>query len=305
MMLKPALPALSVTDAQLAYGKVPALRGASFDLYPGELLGLLGPNGAGKTSLIQCLAGRIRLDSGKIDCSLPGDPYEIIGIVPQEIALYQDLTVLQNLKAFARLHAVPATDIRERVTEALQWSRLQEKSKSLVRTLSGGMQRRLNIACSVLHEPEILLLDEPTVGVDPQSRESIYEMLASLLSDGTAILLATHHLEEAQNRCDRMAIIDHGKVIATGTFDQLLSETIGHSQQILVEFSTRQTHVPPPLSLSSCGHEAFGEIENIRKELPLLLDRLEADEIPVTHVNLRTPTMQHMFLHLTGKELRE
>ncbi len=304
-MLKPALPVLSVTDAQLAYGRLPALRGVSLDLYAGELLGLLGPNGAGKTTLLECLSGQKRLDSGSIEYSTAGDFRDLIGVVPQEIALYQDLTVLQNLDIFAKLQGIARNKIKDLIQWALQWARLQEKARSLVYTLSGGMQRRLNIACSVLHDPAILLLDEPTVGVDPQSRESIYEMLSSLLHEGTAILLATHHLEEAQDRCDRIAIIDNGRVVESGTFEELLSKTVGHSQQVRVKFSSHQTSVPAPLRLDTDGKEAFCEIENVRSELPRLLARLEDDALPVENVNLRSPTLQHMFLHLTGKELRE
>ena len=228
---------LTVRNAVLAYGDFLALRGLSLDLHAGEILGLLGPNGAGKTSLIQCIAGRRRLTGGAIASPLEGTTAENFAVVPQEIALYRDLTVHQNLTAFGRLYGLRASALRERVDEAIQWANLEERSHSLAASLSGGMQRRLNIACSVLHAPKILLLDEPTVGVDPQSRERIYSMIGSLVDQGTAVLLTTHHLEEAQTRCDRIAIIDSGQLIAIGTFEELLSRTIGNRQRINIRFA--------------------------------------------------------------------
>lgn len=304
-MLKTRRTALSVNNACLAYGPLHALRGASFELFEGELLGLLGPNGAGKSTLLRCLSGRKLLDAGGIQCLLDGAYRELVGVVPQEIALYQDLSVWQNLKAFAQFQGLATSEQRSMCDWALEWARLREKSRALVRTLSGGMQRRLNMACSVLHRPKILLLDEPTVGVDPQSRERIFEMLESLRDDGTAILLATHNLEEAQIHCDRIAIIDHGRIIETGTFDELLERTIGTSQQMHIRFSAAQTSVPAPLQLDASGRQALGEIQNAATQLPALMAALEEAHVPIEHVDLRSPTLQHMFLHLTGKELRE
>ena len=297
--------ALSVEDARLSYGKFDALQGVSFDLFCGEILGLLGPNGAGKTSLIQCLAGRRRLHSGTVNCLLDGKLEDLIGIVPQEIALYQDLTVHQNVEVFGKLQGVPSELLAEVRDETLRWARLKQKSSSLVKTLSGGMQRRLNIACSVLHQPKILMLDEPTVGVDPQSRESIYEMLESLLESGAAILLTTHHLEEAQDRCDRIAIIDEGHIVETGTFSDLLSRTIGTAQQVTIRFTRVQQSVPKPLVLDEEGVTARCEIQDVTAELPELLFKIHEANLPVEDLNLQSPTLQHMFLHLTGKELRE
>ena len=187
---------LSIRKAEKSYGTTLALRGVTLDLFPGELLGFLGPNGAGKTTLIRCLAGRSTLDAGTLRFARGIDQAGGLGVVPQTIAIYGDLTAEQNLYAFGRLHAVPRRDLKNRVNEALGWSNLSDRRHHLVKTFSGGMQRRLNIACSVLHRPQILLLDEPTVGVDPQSRERIYEMLSELRNRGTAILLTTHQLDE-------------------------------------------------------------------------------------------------------------
>ncbi|MDX1927957.1 MAG: ABC transporter ATP-binding protein [Pirellulaceae bacterium] len=303
-MLQFQQPVIRIQDAQLAYGNSPALAGLSFDLYAGEILGLLGPNGAGKTTTINCLAGRQKLTYGRIQYSQSDRLSDQMGIVPQEIAVYPDLTVLQNLNAFGRLHGVRGRDLKQRVAQALAWAALESRSDSLVNTLSGGMQRRLNIACSVLHQPTILLLDEPTVGIDPQSRERIYAMLDSLLERGTAILLTTHQLDEAQSRCDRMAIIDGGRIIESGTFEELLERTIGTSQQLCLKFAEPQSQVPMPLNLSPDGLDAIGFIAG-NQQLPLLLNHFNRHGIAISTITMREPTLQHLFLHLTGKELRE
>ena len=304
-MLQLPQPVLSLRQARLAFAGSQALDGASLELRAGELLGLLGPNGAGKTTLIRCLAGRLSLDQGEIEFHLPAARAECLGVVPQEIAVYPDLTVQQNLRVFGRLHGLVAQQLRQRVAEALAWANLSERASALVKTLSGGMQRRLNIACSVLHHPQILLLDEPTVGVDPQSRERIYEMLDRLLEQGTAILLTTHHLEEAQTRCDRIAIMDCGRVLMSGSFEELLLRTIGTAQQISLRFTSPPASLPAPLQFTSSGLEAVGVLEDAVGALPKLLAQLREQQANIEHLTLREPTLQHMFLHLTGKELRE
>jgi ABC-2 type transport system ATP-binding protein len=250
------------------------------------------------------MSGRQTLDAGTIHFA-SGHQFSAVSVVPQEIALYGDLTVIQNLIYFGRLCGVPPKSVRERVERALLWAGLQEKRKQLARTLSGGMQRRLNIACSVLHEPRILLLDEPTVGVDPQSRERIYDMVHSLLQSGTSVLLTTHQLDEAQQRCQHLAIIDHGKIVAAGTFDQLVEQTIGEQQLLSVQFSRRTAVVPHPLRLKDDGLEAQCNLNRVSIELPLLLHQLNHARLPVDSLTLRGPTLQSVFLHLTGRELRE
>jgi ABC-2 type transport system ATP-binding protein len=298
-------PILSIRDADKSYGKVQALRGVTMDLYPGELLGFLGPNGAGKTTLIRCLAGRGKLDRGtfRFDKSIRNN--ERLGVVPQTIALYEDLTAEQNLYAFGRLHAVPRTRLNQRVNEALRWSMLTDRRRHLVKTFSGGMKRRLNIACSVLHQPKILLLDEPTVGVDPQSRERIYEMLDELRNLGTAILLTTHQLDEAQFRCDRIAIVDRGSVVRIGTFDELVNLTVGRHQRLRVRFVEAPLSVPSPLTMDPVGTTGSCEMSDVATELPRIMAGLQACGQPIDHVVLQRPTLQDVFLHLTGKELRE
>lgn len=303
-MLQIQQPLIRIDDAHLAYGDLPALAGLTFDLFAGELLGLLGPNGAGKTTTINCIADRQKLSRGRIQIAYAGKLSDCLGIVPQEIAVYPDLTVKQNLSTFGRLHGVCGKELKLRIEHALSWAALENRCHSLAKTLSGGMQRRLNIACSVLHEPKILLLDEPTVGIDPQSRERIYSMLDSLLERGAAILLTTHQLDEAQARCDRMAIIDRGRIIQSGTFEELLERTIGTSQLLSLKFTEPQNRVPSPLRLSENGLDASGFIER-SGQLPQLLNHFDLNRIAIASVVMREPTLQHLFLHLTGKELRE
>ncbi len=304
-MIQPVTPALTIHEASLAYGDVRVLRGLSLTLQPGEILGLLGPNGAGKTSLIRAISGRQSLSHGSISWAYKGNVHDVIGVVPQEIALYDDLTVRQNLQAFGQLQGLGGRQLRERIASALAWSDLHARSGSLVASLSGGMQRRLNIACSVLHKPKILLLDEPTVGVDPQSRERIYQMLDELVEQGTAVLLTTHHLEEAEQRCDRMAIIDSGRIMASGTFDELLERTIGNRQRICIRFSSRPGSLPASLNLDETGLEASGLFADARTELPRLLFALQNSNAVIEHLKVNEPTLQEVFLHMTGKELRE
>jgi ABC-2 type transport system ATP-binding protein len=222
---------LQVTDAAKRYGDTQALDGVSFAVRAGELVGLLGPNGAGKTTMIKAIAGRVELDRGTV--SLFGralarrDPRPELGVVPQELAIYGLLTARENLEAFGELYGVRGPLLQARLEWALAWSGLADRANEPVKGYSGGMQRRLNIACSLLHQPKVLLLDEPTVGVDPQSRERIYEMLDALIRDGVSVVLTTHHLEEAERRCQRVVIIDHGKIAAAGTVAELVTASLG------------------------------------------------------------------------------
>src|SRR5262245_11592570 len=241
---------LQVSGACKSFGATRALDGAEFALEQGQLLGLLGPNGAGKTTLIRAIAGRVRLDAGRIvlfDQTLDrrnGAARRRLGIVPQEVALYALLTARENLEVFGRLNGLDAVVLHERVGWALDWTGLRERAHEPVKGFSGGMKRRLNIACGVLHQPEVVLLDEPTVGVDPQSRERIWEMLDKLRQAGTSLLLTTHQLDEAQTRCDRIVIIDHGKTIAAGTFRELVEQTVGTRRQVTL---TLDRPLPQPL----------------------------------------------------------
>jgi len=222
---------LLVETAAKRFGEVHALAGVDLAVGPGELVGLLGPNGAGKTTLIKAIAGRLQLDRGTVRVFgrtlQRTDPRPELGVVPQELAFYPLLTARENLDVFGRLYGVAARDVGARVDWALQWADLKDRADEPTRQFSGGMKRRLNIACGLLHSPKVVLLDEPTVGVDPQSRDRIYEMLAALQRDGVSIVLTTHHLEEAERRCGRILIIDRGRIVAEGTLAGLLERTVG------------------------------------------------------------------------------
>jgi ABC-2 type transport system ATP-binding protein len=238
-----------------------ALDGVSLTLGDGEFLGLLGPNGAGKSTLVRTIMGRVRPDSGEV--RIFGRPAPAadnpsrreVGIVPQEIALYPNLSCRENLSVFGRYLGLKGSDLSDAITRALGWAALSDRKDEPVKNFSGGMKRRLNMAAGVLHRPRVLLLDEPTVGVDPQSRERIYEMIEGLAADGVSLVYTTHYMEEAERLCKRVAIIDHGKIIAQGTKDELVRATVGDKREVVM-------------------------VEKV-------------------------PTLESVFLHLTGRELRE
>ncbi|MFK7821929.1 MAG: ABC transporter ATP-binding protein [Planctomycetaceae bacterium] len=297
-------PLLSIIEAQKSYGSHRALSGVDFDLYPGELLALLGPNGAGKTTLIRAICGRHRLDAGFIE--LMGEPIRhedkrqraMLGFVPQELAIYPDLTAEQNLDVFGRLHGVTGSQLEIKIEEVLRWTQLESRRHDKAGSFSGGMQRRLNIACGVLHDPIVLLLDEPTVGVDPQSRERIFEMLMELKTRGTAILLTTHQLDEAEARCDRIVIVDKGQTIASGTLQDLVAATVGSTQRLTVQYQDEDD------SERYLVTETY-ELSNVADELPQVLDETARLGRVVEGLKLANPSLQDVFLHLTGRELRE
>ena len=199
---------LKIEHAKKSFGDRPALIDVSLELREGELIGLLGPNGAGKTTLVRALAGRVRLDGGEIELfgeRVAGASRRTgLGVVPQETAVYPLLNARENLEVFGRLNDLRGPRLRDRVRWALEWTGLADRAREPTKQFSGGMRRRLNIACGILHEPRVILLDEPTVGVDPQSRERIYDMLAELRAAGASLLLTTHQLEEAEARCERV-----------------------------------------------------------------------------------------------------
>jgi ABC-2 type transport system ATP-binding protein len=212
-----------------AFGEHQAVKGVSFTMGAGEIFGLLGPNGAGKSTTINMMCGYMEPTSGDtlIDGrSISKEPLKVkreIGVVPQEIALYKDLTALENLEFFSEIYGIPKKERRPRAEEVLQFVGLYERRKEEVKTFSGGMQRRINMAIAMMHRPSLLLMDEPTVGVDPQSRENIFDTIEKLRDQGTTILYTTHYMEEAERLCNHIAIMDEGHIIAMGTLEQLLA----------------------------------------------------------------------------------
>jgi ABC-2 type transport system ATP-binding protein len=227
-----------------------------------------------------------------------------LGFVPQELAIYPDLTARENLEAFGRFHGLGARNAREAAEWALAWSGLAERADDLTKTFSGGMKRRVNIACGVLHRPRAVLLDEPTVGVDPQSRERIFAMLEELCDDGASILLTTHQLDEAEERSDRIVIIDHGRVIADGTLDELIEATVGLNRRVSFKLAE------PAPGLAGFGQngdprELVTEVRDVALELPELLARIREAGAEIRDVEVRAPSLHSVFIHLTGHELRE
>ena len=308
----PPVPALEVRDAAKAFGDTKALAGASFDVRPGELLGLLGPNGAGKTTMIKAIAGRVGLDAGTI--RLFGrevkrtNPRPDLGVVPQELAIYKLLTARENLAAFGALNGVSGAKLKERVEWALEWSGLADRTKEMTTTYSGGMKRRLNMACSLLHQPKIVLLDEPTVGVDPQSRERIYDMLAALKRDGVSVVLTTHHLEEAEQRCERIVIIDHGRIVAAGSMSELVAQSLGIARVLAVELAEPLADgVALPAGCLTDEHRRVVRVnvQDIARDVPARLVEIAALGTVVRGMDVTGASLQDGFIALTGRELRE
>ena len=308
---------LLVRDARKKFGAVTALAGASFELRQGELLALLGPNGAGKTTVIRAVAGRVKLDGGEIrlfDRVLTwGRTPPELGIVPQEIALYPLLTARENLEIFGRLQGLSGAGLSSNVQWALERTALVDRQNDPVNQFSGGMRRRLNIACGVVHKPRVVLLDEPTVGVDPQSRDRIYDMLGELTREGVSLLLTTHHLEEAEARCSRTVIIDHGRVIAAGTLHELVEQTVGRHRLVTLRLDGPVNGAAASLTDGSGGVEVDAEdrrvlrakMTDVAVDLPPLLERIRQTGHMVDDVEVRGPSLQSVFIHLTGRELRE
>jgi ABC-2 type transport system ATP-binding protein len=303
---------LLVTNARKRFGTVEALAGASMQVRRGELVGLLGPNGAGKTTMIRAIAGRVALDGGEI-CVFgrtvgPRDPRPEIGVVPQELAVYPLLTARENLEVFAKLYGVEGAAVKQRVDWALEWSDLADRSRERVKVFSGGMKRRLNIAIGLLHAPQVVLLDEPTVGVDPQSRERIYEMLAVLQKSGVAVVLTTHHLEEAERRCERIVIIDHGRIVAAGTLGELLSSARAGGRTLTMVLDSAwplTVAVPDGLTLSQDRRTVVTAVKDVGAGVAAQIDHLTRLGIKVEDLSLAGASLQDVFIGLTGRELRE
>ena len=221
--------AVQVTDLVKHFGKHEAVKGVSFTIGAGEIFGLLGPNGAGKSTTINMMCGYLAATSGDTHVdgiSVKDEPMKvkrILGVVPQEIALYKDLNSLENLEFFGQIYGMPAKERKERAAEVLQFVGLYDRRKEQIKAFSGGMQRRINMAVAMIHQPRFLMMDEPTVGVDPQSRENIFDTIEKLRDQGTTILYTTHYMEEAERMCNHIAIMDEGKIIAMGTLEQLLA----------------------------------------------------------------------------------
>jgi ABC-2 type transport system ATP-binding protein len=294
-----------------------AVDDVSFEIARGEIYGLLGPNGAGKTTTISMVAGILQPDEGTI--TVAGRPLttgagpakQLIGLVPQDIALYPDLTATENLQFFGRLQNLDGRRLAERMEAVLHVVGLTERAGDRVDDYSGGMKRRANIAVGLLHEPQLLILDEPTVGVDPQSRNQILESIETLGRAGLSVLYTTHYMEEAERLCDRVGIIDAGKIVAEGTRRELVAR-VGEHDRLRVSitgdiagFAARCRAIAGVVEVDQVDGELEIVAESAGRVLAPIVDAAEADGVAVTGVAVREPDLEAVFLHLTGKALRD
>lgn len=304
---------LTLTGLTKRYGAVAALDDVSLTLKRGEFFGLLGPNGAGKTTLMSLVAGIREPDCGEIlldgekFCQERTEQRARLGFVPQAIALYETLSGAENLKLFGRLYGLRGAQLRERVEEGLLAAGLQDRQRDKVETYSGGMKRRLNIVAAILHRPPLLLCDEPTVGVDPQSRNAIFEFVQKLNAEGTTIVYSTHYMEEATRLCSRIGIIDHGKLLALGTLDELLVQLPSAEQVRIARNPETAAEISAFANLGEMvtTEEAFvltPRPETRLSEFFLLAEKLG---LPARYFQITRPTLENVFLHLTGKTLRD
>ncbi len=306
-----AAPPLEISGLEKRFGNVHAVRGVSLRLEPGECLGLLGPNGAGKTTVIRAIAGRVQPDAGTV--AVLGAPAGseaarmALGWVPQELALYPRLTCRQNLEAFGRYFGLRSSALARSVERCLRWAALDDRADDAVGHLSGGMKRRLNMAAGLVHAPKVVLMDEPTVGVDPQARLRIFEMIEALAREGTSILYTTHYMEEAERLCDRIAIVDHGRVIALGTRDELVRAAFGARAEVVARFEKMNESAAAWTRRRGGrfdGGAARFEVER-PAEVVALVEAATQAGLELLDVSMRRPTLESVFLHWTGRELRE
>jgi ABC-2 type transport system ATP-binding protein len=310
-------PVLWCKDLRKRFKERLAVDGVGFEVAPGETYGLLGPNGAGKTTTISMICGLLRRDGGEVTvagASLDDDPGQVkaaIGYVPQDVALYPDLSGLENLRFWGRMYGLAGRDLAERVEATLEVVGLTERAGDKVGDYSGGMQRRLNIAAGMLHRPRLLVLDEPTVGVDPQSRNAILSNVEALGGQGIAVLYTTHYMEEAERLCDRVGIIDQGRLIAEGTRRELVAR-VGERDRIelaatgdLAALATVAARLEGVDEASVVAGGVHLVARDGRRLLPRLLEAAEHAGAEVTSVELAEPDLEAVFLHLTGKALRD
>ncbi|MBN1803638.1 MAG: ABC transporter ATP-binding protein [Sedimentisphaerales bacterium] len=293
------------------YGDVIAVDGVSFKVEKGETFGLLGPNGAGKTTTIQLLCGLIKPDGGIVTLGGKTDPSLVevrlsLGVVPQTLAIYQELSARQNLSFFGKMYGLSGRKLNERIENCLEIAGLKKRSNDRVSKYSGGMKRRLNMVCSFLHEPPLLLLDEPTVGVDPQSRNLIFDTIEDMKKQGRTIIYTTHYMEEAQRLCDRVAILDHGKILDIDSVDNLIKKHGGPSH-IEAEFEEKFSN-PDNIRQYIDSENIKFEGMKIRFETSKPMESLamlNRSGVRFNTLKVQTANLEDVFLNLTGRRLRD
>ena len=302
---------LEIHSLSKRFGEVTAVDDVSLEVRAGECLGLLGPNGAGKSTLIRSIVGRVQPDAGSVSvfgsAASTAEAHAALGWVPQELALYPRLSCKENLAAFGRYHGLSGGKLAEAVAWCLDWASLTDRAGDLEMNLSGGMKRRLNMAAGIIHRPRVVLLDEPTVGVDPQSRNRIFEMIEALLGAGAAIIYTTHYMEEAERLCDRVAIIDHGRIIAVDTTEELVRNAFATRSQVVARFAASADEIRA-WAEGHAGRLVDGSAEFTIEHATQVAGLLEAAakaNLELLDVTVRRPNLESVFLHLTGRELRD
>ncbi len=308
---------LEIKNLTKSYGDVIALDRFSLDLKKGEVLGLLGPNGAGKTTLISILSGTLGDFTGTVsflgrnlfaDRSLKNR----LGIVPQDMAFYDEISAMDNLLFWGGLYDVPRSELKRRATEILELVELSARAKEPVKNFSGGMKRRLNTAIGLLHKPDLLLLDEPTVGIDVQAKVSILDIIRNVGVAGTAVIFTTHQLAEVETTCSRIAIMDRGRILAQGTLDELV-RIVGEREivEILGDFAAApfseavQDLAGEDIELLSAADGLASLAVSDTEQIPRIMDRLFQRKLAVTDMKIKSPSLETVFLKLTGRSLRD
>ena len=309
---------IEIKDVTKSYGRQKVLQNVSFEIMEGELFGLLGPNGAGKSTLIDILTGIQSMDSGEIFIngkSIKTDKVEIrkhLGLVPQDIALLEELNAVDNLEYFGGLYGLAGAELKNQIEKLLEVAGLTDKKKEKVKNYSGGMKRRLNIAVAMLHNPSILILDEPTVGVDAQSRQHIFDYIQSLAEQGTTILYTSHYMEEIEALCKRVFILDLGEEVAYGTKEEV-KKLVGHTQTVALTLDRVPAGFDEVLKNSENGIQ-FVTVDGQDMELTIdqtifsmmkLIEQVEQAQLVIKSVNVKETTLEEAFLQLTGKTLRD
>lgn len=308
---------LEIKNLTKSFGDVLALDHFSLDLKKGEVLGLLGPNGAGKTTLISILAGTLRGFTGSVrflgrDLFADRDLKNRLGVVPQDMAFYDELNALDNLLFWGGLYDVPRAELKRRAAELLDLVELSSRAKEPVKNFSGGMKRRLNTAIGLLHRPDLLLLDEPTVGIDVQAKVSILELIRRVGTAGTGVIFTTHQLAEVETTCSRIAIMDRGRVLAQGTLEDLI-RIVGERSvvEIVGAFAAApfsealQDLAGPKIELLSAADGAATLAVADTEQVPLIMDRLFSRKLAVSDIKIKSPGLETVFLKLTGRSLRD
>jgi ABC-2 type transport system ATP-binding protein len=308
---------IQVSSVSKSYGIIEAVKNVSFSIEKGEIFGILGPNGAGKSTIVNILNTLVKPDTGDviidgINIRNDGDTIKMImGVVPQEIALYEELTAYENMMFWGGLYNIPKSILKEKVNDTLKIVDLSGRKDDRIKTFSGGMKRRINIACSLLHNPKILVLDEPTVGVDPQNRNHIFEVIEQLNSEGMTIIYTTHYMEEAERFCDKIAIIDVGRIIALGTLKELrqISDVRGlltiKMADINSETITRITSENPLIRFDHSSGSLKVEYGNIGNDIQIIINHVQNAGGVIERIYTQGTNLESIYLKLTGKELRD